>query len=201
MWKYLVFLILIFSPLHAQIKVLAFAGSTREDSMNKKLAKEALLFAKEAGAETTFIDLKDLPLPFYDADLEAQYGMPENARKLRSLMIESQVIILASPEYNASITALLKNTLDWASRSENRGPSREAFQGKKFILLSASPGKGGGARGLLHLRIILDTIQATTLTPSFSLPQATLAFEEDGKLKNPQLRATLRQLIQTSIQS
>ena len=101
--------------------VLIFAGSTRAESVNKKLAKEAARMAKEMGAQATVIDLKDFSIPLYDADLEAKSGMPKNAKRLRDLMIANRSIVLVSPEYNASIPAVLKNALDWASRGEKGG--------------------------------------------------------------------------------
>ena len=103
------------TPIRAETKVLAFSGSTRMDSFNKKLAKEAEEIARQMGAETTFIDLKNFPIPLYDADIFAEQGTPENAQYLQTLMMESDAIIIASPNYNGSFSATLKNVLDWAS--------------------------------------------------------------------------------------
>lgn len=200
MWKSLfLILCLSFTTLSAQVKVLTFAGSAREGSANKKLAKLAAKTATELGADATFIDLKDYPIPLYNEDLETKNGMPENAKSIRQLMIGSQVIIIASPEYNASLTALLKNTLDWASRSEKGGSSREAFQGKKFVIMSASPGARGGARGLVHLRAVIENIGGTILPEQIVIPDAYNAFDEKGDLKDPKLAADLRKIILNSI--
>ncbi len=173
-------------PLLAQMNILVFAGSTREGSYNKKLSKEAAEIARRLGANVTWIDLKDYPMPFYDADVEAK-GMPKNAKKLRDLMVANDMIVIASPEYNASIPAVLKNAIDWASRSDGNA-SRSAFKGKKFALLSASPGKGGGARGLVHLKAIIEDVGGVVVSEQVSVPSAHAAFAED---KLPQIVSQL----------
>jgi chromate reductase, NAD(P)H dehydrogenase (quinone) len=173
-------------PLLAQMNVLVFAGSTREGSYNKLLSKEAAQIAQRLGANVTWIDLKDYPMPFYDADLEAK-GMPKNAKKLRDLMVANDMIVIASPEYNASVPAVLKNAIDWASRKDGEA-SRSAFKGKKFALLSASPGRGGGARGLVHLRAIIEDVGGEVVSEQVSVPAAHAAFAED---KLPELVSQL----------
>lgn len=154
------FLAAITAPLtiFAQLKVLAFAGSTRADSYNKKLVHEAAAKAREMGAHVTVIDLKDYPMPLYDADLEAKEGMPEHAKKLRQLMVTHEAMIIASPEYNASIPAVLKNAIDWTSRTEDGKFSKAPYQGKKIAIMSATPGKKGGIRALSHLRTVLKDV-------------------------------------------
>ena len=187
------------ATLSAETKVLAFAGSTRADSVNKKLIQEAAEIATKKGANVTVINLGDYPLPFYDGDLETKEGMPVNAKKLRHLMQESQVILIASPEHNSSIPALLKNALDWASRSEKGGSSREAYKGKKFVLLSASPGKSGGQRGLVHLRSIIEDVGGEVLSEQISVPNAYTAFDTQGHLVDPQATQLLQNLIQKAL--
>jgi chromate reductase, NAD(P)H dehydrogenase (quinone) len=200
MWKLMTILCIAFSAhLSAEIKVLAFSGSTREGSVNKKLVLEAASFARQMGANVTVIDLKDFALPFYDGDLEAKAGMPEKAKQLRQLMIQNQIIFIASPEYNGSLSAVLKNAIDWATRSENGGSSREAFKGKQFLIMSASPGSTGGTRGLVHLRAILENIGGIVLPQQFALPDAYNAFDEQGLLKDPKLKNELQQIIQSTI--
>lgn len=202
MQKWLLCLYLIVAtPLVAEVKVLAFAGSTRADSYNKKLVQEAAQMARQMGAAVTVIDLKDYPLPLYDGELEIKEGLPANAKRLRQLMIESQAIIIASPEYNSSISGVLKNTLDWASRDENGQGSREAFKNKKFAIISASPGSGGGNRALLHLRSIIENIGGTVITEQLSVPQAHEAFDAQGQLINPELRQQLKQEIHQLLNS
>lgn len=167
--------------LQAETKILAFAGSTQKNSINKKLVADAVRGMK---GKVTLVDLKDYPMPFYDADLETAEGMPEKARAFRKLMLESDVIVIASPEYNGSLSAVLKNTIDWASRTEKGEGSREAFKDKKFIIMSASPGPTGGARGLVHLRTILENLGGKVEPQQVVVPDAYNAFQDDGKLKN-----------------
>ena len=97
-------------------KILAFAGSTRKDSFNKKLVKITGEAARLAGAQVTYLDLRDLPMPLYDGDLEAEQGIPQNARKLKALMLSHDGLLISAPEYNSSISGVLKNAIDWASR-------------------------------------------------------------------------------------
>src|SRR5215475_5624821 len=138
----------------AKVKVLCFAGSLRADSVNKKLAKVAVAAAKKHNAEVAFLDLKDYPLPIYDGDLEASSGLPENALKLKALFKAHDAFIIASPEYNSSISAALKNVIDWTSRPMENEKQLECFMGKVVGLMSASPGALGGLRGLVTVRSI-----------------------------------------------
>ena len=164
-------------------KILALAGSTRTDSFNKRLVRIAAEGARQAGAEVTLLDLRDLPLPLFDQDLEAQ-GQPENARKLQDLMAAHQGLLIASPEYNSSISAVLKNAIDWASRATPDRPALAAFAGKAAALMSASPGALGGLRGLVHLRSILGNIQVLVLPDQVAVPRAHEMFQPDGSLKD-----------------
>lgn len=175
-------------------KILAFAGSTREASYNKKLVKIAAEGAKAAGAEVTYVDLRDLPMPIYDEDLEAKEGLPENARKFKELLKEHQGLLIASPEYNSSITAVLKNAIDWASRPEAGEPMLAAFTGKVAAIMSASPGALGGLRGLIHVRSILSSINVLVLPDQKAISSAFQAFDEEGKLKDPKQQESVEQL-------
>lgn len=199
MLKWILICVLFSMKLYAETKVLAFSGSTRKDSFNKKLILETALNARQMGADVTVIDLKNYPLPFYDADLELNEKMPANATALRKLMKEASVIVIASPEYNSSLSAVLKNALDWASRSEDGGSSREAFKGKKFVLMSTSPGPGGGANSLAHLKAIIEVIGGTVMQQSFIVPNAYQAFDDQGFLKDPNLKMQLQKLIKEAI--
>lgn len=187
------------SPLTAETKVLAFAGSSREGSYNKKLVDQAASIARQLGATVTVIDLKDFPIPFYDADLEKKQGMPQNAKRLRALMMANDAIIIASPEYNGSIPAVLKNALDWVSRNENGGSLRDPFKGKKFAIMSASPGGGGGARGLVHLQQIIENIGGDVVEKEVSVKQANTAFNDKGGFNNPAIQQELQQEIEMLI--
>lgn len=200
MLKWILTICLVYcSVLSAETKVLALAGSTREDSANKKLVREAALLAQQMGANVTLIDLRDFPIPLYDGDLEKGQGMPANAKKIRNMMIESDVIFIASPDYNGSLTAVLKNVLDWASRSEKGGSSRDAYKGKKFAIMSASPGWKGGVRGLAHLRTVLEFIGGTVIPQQVVIPHAFEEFDDKGHLKNDEIRIELQKLVQTAI--
>lgn len=181
----------------SQPRILAFAGSARRDSFNKKLIKIAAKAAEEAGAEVTLLDLADFPLPLYDGDLEAEHGIPENAKALKELFLAHQGILLSCPEYNSSITPLLKNTIDWVSRPvEGEGPLA-AYQGKVCALMSASPGALGGLRGLVHVRAILENIGVIVLPKQMAISQANNAFADDGTLNDSRQQETIAGLGKT----
>ena len=171
----------------ATSKLLAFAGSLRRDSFNKKLVKIAADGARAAGAEVTILDLADFPMPIYDGDLEAKDGLPEHARRFREAMKAHNGLLIASPEYNSSVSAALKNAIDWASRPDAKIPGEPglvAFGGKVAAIMSASPGALGGLRGLVHLRAILGNIQVLVLPEQLTVNTAHEAFTPDGSLKD-----------------
>jgi len=178
-------------------RILAFAGSTRRESFNKKLVPIAAKGAREAGAEVTLIDLKDFPLPLFDQDLEAEQGMPENGRKLKKLFIDHDGLLIASPEYNSSFPAVLKNAIDWVSRPAPGEPSLAAFRGKVATLMSASPGALGGLRGLVHVRSILGNIGVIVLPDQITVADAHEAFNPDGTLNDPKRQAGIEGLGRT----
>jgi NAD(P)H-dependent FMN reductase len=178
----------------SQPKILAFAGSTRSASFNKQLAQLAANAAREAGAEVTFVDLRDLALPLFDQDLQDASGLPENAKKFKSLLREHDGFLISSPEYNSSISAVLKNAIDWASRAETDDePPLVAFRGKAAALFSASPGALGGLRGLVHLRAILGNIGVIVLPDQVAISTAHEAFEA-GRLKDERKAAQVAKL-------
>lgn len=186
-------------PAFAEVKVLAFSGSTRNDSYNKKVIQEAAQFAREMQASVKIIDLKDFSMPLFDEDLEKAEWMPSNAKRFRKLLIESDAIIISTPEYNGSIPGVLKNALDWASRSEEGKGSREAFKGKYFTIISASPGGGGGVRALIHLRSILSALGGEVMPLQASISSVDGVFDEQGHIKNASVRNELREAIQQLI--
>ena len=165
-------------------RILAFAGSLRKDSFNKRLVKIASTGARASGAEVTHVDLKDYPLPIFDEDCEREQGMPENAAKLKQLFVEHDGFLISAPEYNSSITAVLKNTIDWVSRRAQGEPPLHAFKGKVATLMSASPGALGGLRGLVHVRSILGNLGVIVLPTQVAISKASDAFGEDGRLKD-----------------
>lgn len=175
------------------VRILAFAGSARQDSVNKKVLEAAAAGAREAGAEVTAIDLADYPMPLYDGDLEAAEGLPENAHKLKALFREHHGLLLACPEYNGSITPLMKNTIDWVTRPADADePTLAAFDGKAAGLVSASPGGLGGLRGLAHVRQILSGIRVHVIPQQYALAGAGKAFDAQGRLSDPGTEAAVQ---------
>ncbi len=183
-------------------KIAVFAGSARKDSWNKKLAILAAQQLGNLGAHVTLIDLADYPMPIYDGDAESSDGIPAKAHDLRDLLAEHDGLLIACPEYNGSITPLLKNTIDWLSRPAEGVPMMAAFRGKVAGLVSASPGALGGLRGLVHVRAILSGIGVLVVPQDASIASAHNAFNQDGTLLDEQhakrLTATLESLLHTT---
>ena len=175
------------------IKVVAISGSLRLDSYNRKALRAAERFASEAGASVEEIDLKELNLPLYDGDIEAR-GFPESVQKLKSVVESSDVLLIASPEYNHSISGALKNAIDWLSRGKN------SLDGKTAAIFGASPGLFGTMRGQAHLRQILAALNVTTASqPQVFIRLANEAFNSDGSLQDVKLHNQLKQLINKTI--
>lgn len=176
-------------------KILVFGGSLRRDSFNQKLAAIVAEGAREAGAEVTLIALRNFPLPVFDQDLEDASGKPEQAARLKAIFREHDGLIIASPEYNSSITAALKNAIDWVSRADSDDePPLSALSGKTAVLCSASPGALGGLRGLVHLRSILGNIGITVLPDQVAVGGAYQAFDADGNLADEKQAARVKGL-------
>ena len=175
-------------------KILAFAGSTRTESYNKKLVKIAADGARSAGAEVTTLDLRDIPMPVYDGDLEDKEGLPSNAVKFKQLLLAHQGLLISSPEYNSSIPGGLKNAIDWASRPLPGEAPLACFVNKTAALLSASPGALGGLRGLVHLRAMLENIKVLVLPEQLAVPRADEAFNADGSLKDAKQQTLARNI-------
>ncbi len=180
------------------MRLLFFAGSTREASYNKRLALLARHIAEANGIEAVFVDLKDYPMPIYNGDLEAAEGPPERARAFKALLGEYQGVFIASPEYNSSVTPLLKNTLDWVSRVKAKGETGlEVFKSRVFAISGASPGYYGAMRSLLTLRQILAVgIGALVIPEQLALPRAMDAFDEAGSLKDKAQQAMLKGVVE-----
>ncbi|MES1155748.1 MAG: NAD(P)H-dependent oxidoreductase [Pseudorhodoplanes sp.] len=182
-------------------KILVFAGSIRTGSFNARLAALAAKELALAGADVTRISLQDFPLPIYDGDLEANSGPPANAVKLKQMMMAHQGVFIASPEYNASVTPLLKNTLDWISRMrEGKETPLAAYKNRVFALGSASNGVYGGMRSLLALRQVLEIgCGALVIPDQVAVSRAADAYDDMDNLKDDRsadlLRAVVRRLI------
>ena len=168
------------------MKLLIFAGALRADSANKKLAREALRLAQEIGAEGEFIDLKDYPMPLYDGDIETGTGIPQTTKDLGEKVLAADALVIATPEYNASMPAVLKNTIDWLSRLRPM-----PLNNKPLLLLAASPGALGGIRVLWHARQPLEALNMHVFPGMMGLGDAYNAFDADGRLKDEKNRTRL----------
>jgi NAD(P)H-dependent FMN reductase len=160
-------------------RILAFAGSARRDSFNRKLLAAVIEATRAAGGDVTLVDLNDLPMPLYHGDLEDREGLPENARKLVELVLAHDALLIASPEYNSMITPLLKNTIDWCTRADDN-----PLIGKVAAVVSASPGQFGGVRSMQMARALLTHLGCFVIPAQCILPKADEAFEESGKLRD-----------------
>jgi NAD(P)H-dependent FMN reductase len=180
------------------MKLLIFAGSTRLNSFNRKLAHVAAALARASGADVTHLELADFDVPMYNADLEAQ-GTPPDVMKLKQIMYEHPAWIICSPEYNGSYTALLKNTIDWVSSPVKSDPDWQegfkSFNGKVVGVLSASPGALGGLRSQSHLVPLLLNTQCWVAPKSFALGRAGDAFDAAGQLLNEAHRRGVQAVI------
>lgn len=179
-------------------KILVFAGSIRTGSFNARLAALAVKELALADAEVTHISLADYPLPLYDADLEAGSGVPDNAVKLKRQFTVHAGIFIVSPEYNASVTPLLKNTLDWVSRvREGNEAPMSAYKNRAFALGAASNGSLGGYRSLMALRQILELgCGATVLPEQIAVREAASAFDDDDSLRDERAARSLKRVLQ-----
>lgn len=175
-------------------RILALAGSTRKASFNKKLVAVAAKAAEAAGAEVTVVDLAEFPLPVFDQDYEAEHGMPENAVKLKQLFLDHNGLLISSPEYNSSLSSVLKNAIDWVSRRAEGEPMKAAFLGKVAAIMAASPGGLGGIRGLVHLRSILQDIGILVMPDQITLSEAHAAFTDNGLLNNERKQESVNAL-------
>ncbi len=181
------------------MKLLVFAGSTRQQSYNRQLARAVADLAGTRGAEVTLLELASLEIPLYNADLEAQ-GTPADVIRLKQLLWQHPGWIICSPEYNGGMTALLKNALDWASSpvrgDPDWGDGLKPFAGKVVGLLAASPGALGGLRSLAQLTPMLLNLQCWVAPRQFALGQAAQAFAADGQLQVAQQRAGVQAVLE-----
>ncbi len=178
------------------VRVLVFAGSLRAASLNKKLARLAAEMVRDAGAEATFIDLKDYPLPVYDGDLEQASGLPANARRLKDLFIAHDAFVIACPEYNAGVSGALKNAIDWVSRQDGAESGVVPYEGKVVGLCSAAGGVFFGLRAMEMLRNILMNLGCLVVPKRLGVPRASQAFDADDRLTDAGQVATLAAVVQ-----
>jgi NAD(P)H-dependent FMN reductase len=185
------------------LKILVIPGSLRSGSLNAKLAAVAAHELAQMGAEVTRISLSDFPLPIYDGDLQAKSGVPKHAVNLKRMIGAHHGVLVVTPEYNSSVPALVKNTIDWVSRVQDAHESRgEVFRGRVFAIAAASGNRLGGVRALAALRLILTACHAMVIPNQLALPFADQAYDEMDHLKNAAdseaLKALARQLIDVS---
>lgn len=180
------------------MKILVFAGSTRQQSFNRRLAAEAAAMVRAAGSEATLLELADLDIPMYNADLEAR-GTPSDVVRLKRTLWEHPGWIICSPEYNGSYTALLKNTIDWASSPVVADPEWQdgvkPFRGKVVGMLSASNGRLGGLRSQSHLAPLLLNLECWLAPRGYALAGAAQAFDAQGALSEAAHRAGVQGVV------
>ena len=185
------------------LKILVIPGSLRTGSLNARLAAVAARELALSGAEVTCISLSDFPLPIYDGDLEAKSGVPRHAVNLKRMIGAHHGVLIVTPEYNSSVPALVKNTIDWISRVQDPHEARgQVFRERVFAIASASGGRLGGTRALSALRLILSACHASVVPNQLALSFADQAYDEMDHLKHPAdieaLKALVRQLIDHS---
>ena len=178
-----------------KIKILALAGSLREHALSKRVVKTAINGAKRAGAEVTYIDLRDYPMPIYNLDDHEKNGFDEHALRLQELFTQHDGFLIATPEYNGSLSAALKNAIDWVSRPSNVYPRSAVFAGKFAAMMASSPGSLGGVRSLSHLRGVLTSISVNVLPQEIAVPFAEDKFAgDDEEMIDESMKARLEDL-------
>ena len=177
----------------SNLRILAFAGSVREQSFNVRLLAVATDIARETACQIDLVHLRDFPMPIYDRNFESANGQPSQAVELKARFLQCDALLLACPEYNASITPLLKNTIDWVSRP--RPGEVNAFKLKPVGLLSASGGALGGLRGLMTVRQVLTQLGSLVMPTQFALGNAESAFDENGRLVNAAQHGLLKDAV------
>lgn len=170
--------------------ILAISGSTRTGSFNQSLLDTAVAYLVSQGSSCKQLRLNDFSMPFYNGDDEASGGLPHNARALRAEIERSSALLICSPEYNGSIPAILKNAIDWTSRSYDGEPPAKIFRNKLVCLMGASTGDKGALRGLAHLSSVFMNMGALVMPRFFGLSYAAGAFDSSGALLDPRLKKT-----------
>jgi chromate reductase, NAD(P)H dehydrogenase (quinone) len=166
------------------LDLLVLSGSAREGSLNYRLAQLAVKTVRETGSQARLVTVRELAVPDYDGDAEAAEGVPDGALRLKELLEDADAMVIASPEYNASMPGVLKNLIDWGSRIRP-----QPFHGKHTLVMSASPSMSGGNRGLWALRVPLEHLGADVYPDMFSLAQGHQGFKADGTLTDEALQS------------
>ncbi|MFT4994435.1 MAG: chromate reductase [Paraglaciecola sp.] len=176
------------------VKILAFSGSGRKDSVNKKVLAVAAQGATEAGAEVTIVNLEDFAMPIFTEDLEAAEGMHPGGQRFKALLIEHDGFLISSPEYNSSYSALFKNSIDWASRKIDGESTLQAYKGKVAGLMAASPGALGGVRALVTVRMLMENLGTMVLPGQKAVGGAFKIFDQDGNITDQKTETALKNI-------
>ena len=191
-------IILVMTTIH----IAGFAGSLRKSSFNQQMLERAAVGAREEGAEVDLVDLGAFDLPIFHDELAEGESLPEGVLALKGRLRDADGLLIASPEYNCSVTPLLKNVLDWCSVPTNRENPDRCLEGKHAGVMATSPGRLGGIRGLFHLRDILMDVGVHPINHQYALPGSHQAFAEDGSLVDERMDETLlkigRELVRVS---
>jgi len=183
------------------VNVLAFAGSTRKGSFNQAILNIAVQGAKDAGAHVTVVNLADYPMPLFNQDEEDEQGIHENAQAFKALLTSHDGFLIASPEYNSSYPALLKNAIDWGSRSAEGETPMQAYKGKVAAIMASSPGALGGLRALVPLRMLLENIGTLVLPNQRAIAKVHTLMDDNGQITDErtiqQLRGLAAELVET----
>jgi chromate reductase len=174
------------------VKILAFSGSGRKNSVNKKVVAVAAQGAREAGAEVTIVNLEDFDMPIFNEDIEAEQGMPVDAQAFKELLMSHDGFLISSPEYNSSYSSLFKNVIDWASRKIGDEEPMAAYRGKVAGIMAASPGGLGGLRVLVTLRMLMENLGTMVLPNQKAVGGAFGMFDSDGNITDEKTEASLK---------
>ncbi len=185
------------------IKILAFSGSARAKSYNQAVATATAKLAEGEQAQVTVVNLADYPMPLFNEDDEAERGTPPEAKAFKQLLMDHDAFIIASPEYNSSYPALLKNAIDWASRMEEGEKPLQVFKGKTALILASSAGALGGMRVLVVLRMLLGNIGVHVIPSQKAIGKVNTLIDESGVLSDEktlgQLQKLADELVQTTL--
>lgn len=184
------------------VKLIFLSGSVRKESLNAKLARVAVKIATNEGADASYVDLADYDMPIYNGDFEDAEGVPETTKALKKIFTDCDGFFISSPEYNSSYSPLLKNTIDWLSRTheEDEKPLM-AFKGKVAAICGASPGALGGLRGLVTLRMLLGNIGVHVIPPQLAVSKAMESFDDKGNLVDDKQKQTLQNIVQELVRT
>ena len=176
------------------IKILAFSGSGRKDSYNKKVVQVAAQGAIESGAEVMIVDLAEFDMPIFNEDLESEQGMHPGGQKFKKFLMQHDGFLISSPEHNSSYSALLKNSIDWASRQVEGEAPMQAYKGKVAGIMGASPGALGGLRGLVNLRMLLENIGVMVLPGQKAVVKVHTLLDDNGQLSDEKTQIALKNI-------